>query len=120
MKATDKKALQAKIRAGLVEVKNYDEAHQVVEQIAADYGLAVRSVIGSAMFLTRGGAVRADNTPLWQAKPYKGKTGQTPVKKNQLIGEIAKSLQLPEESVESLRYVSKGLLFTLSEKLKGC
>lgn len=91
-------------------VRSYTEAptKETVEKLAADLGKSTRSVIAK---LSREG--------VYKKAEYVGKTGEKPIKKDSLVGEIAEAMSLTEDKLDGLEKAPKGVLRLILAAVKG-
>lgn len=81
---------------------------ETVEQIAADLGKSVRSIVAK---LSREG--------VYKKKEYKTKTGEAVIKKDEAADEIGALLGMAENDIESLTKANKNALKMIAAALKG-
>jgi hypothetical protein len=80
---------------------------ETVERLAERYEKSLKSIIGK---LSREG--------VYQRQSYKTKTGEDPVTKDELVGEIATGLQIDLEKLIGLDKAPKQTLKNILEKLE--
>ena len=81
---------------------------ETVEQIAADLGRSVRSIVAK---LSREG--------VYKKKEYKTKTGEAVMKKDEAADEIGAMLGMAENDIESLTKANKNALKLIRDALKA-
>ena len=79
---------------------------QTAKQIAETLGVADRSIIA-----------KLSSLGVYQKKTYLNKRGEVPVKKYQMIEELAEILSVPSDQLESLEKVNKSVLILLKQRL---
>ena len=79
---------------------------QTAKQIAETLGVADRSIIA-----------KLSSLGVYQKKTYVNKRGEVPVKKYEMIEELAQLLEVPSDQLESLEKVNKSVLILLKRRL---
>ena len=79
---------------------------QTAKQIAEGLGVADRSIIA-----------KLSSLGVYQKKTYVNKRGEVPVKKYEMIEELAQLLEVPSDQLESLEKVNKSVLILLKRRL---
>jgi hypothetical protein len=79
-----------------------------VETIANDLGKTVRSIVA-----------KLSREKVYQAKVYKSKTGETPIKKDVHADYIGMALGLPENDIESLTKANKTALAKIADFIRN-
>ena len=79
---------------------------QSAKQIAETLGVADRSIIA-----------KLSSLGVYQKKTYVNKRGEVPVKKYEMIEELAQLLEVPSDQLESLEKVNKSVLILLKRRL---
>ena len=79
-----------------------------VETIANDLGKTVRSIVA-----------KLSREKVYQAKVYKSKAGETPIKKDVHADYIGMTLGLPENDIESLTKANKTALAKIADFIRN-
>ena len=79
---------------------------QTAKEIAEGLGVADRSIIA-----------KLSSLGVYQKKTYLNKRGEVPVKKWEYIEQLAQTLGVPSDQLESLEKVNKSVLILLNRRL---
>ena len=108
MAATTKTAYTAEQTVELVEAYKVEPTQETVTLYAEKFGKTVKSVIAK---LSREG--------VYKKKEYVSKTGEKPVKKEELATEFMELFGLSEAEADSIAKANKTALKKILEKFKG-
>jgi len=86
-----------------------EEREEVIDYFKQKLGKSKRSIIA-----------KLSNEQIYQARRYRTKTGEIPVKKEVLVAKIATHLEVNEEIIESLENANKHTIKLLLAKLEEC
>lgn len=92
----------------IVAAYTANPTEQTVKAMAEQFGKSVRSVVAK---LSREG--------VYQKKEYVGKTGEKPVKKDELADKLAAAFDLTESEADSLTKANKTALLKILAKVAG-
>ena len=92
---------------------------EITDRLVNDYkaGISVQNIAAELKVPERSIIAKLSNLGVYQRKQYLNKRGETPVKKSEYIEQIAKSLEMNAELLESLEKVNKSVLQVLARRL---
>ena len=92
---------------------------EITDKLVDGYksGLTVQNLAQSFQVPERSVIAKLSSLGVYQKKQYLNKRGEVPVKKSELIYKLSELLQVPEDQLESLEKVNKGVLQMLVTKL---
>jgi hypothetical protein len=92
---------------------------ELTDRIVNDYkaGIEVESIAKTLRVPDRSIIAKLSSLGVYQKKTYLNKRGEVPVKKYQMIEELAEILSVPSDQLESLEKVNKSVLILLKQRL---
>jgi transposase-like protein len=92
---------------------------ELTDRIVNDYkaGIEVESIAKTLGVPDRSIIAKLSSLGVYQKKTYLNKRGEVPVKKYQMIEELAEILSVPSDQLESLEKVNKSVLILLKQRL---
>lgn len=92
---------------------------EISDSIVQQYtqGADVRTIADSLGVPDRSIIAKLSSLGVYTKKQYLNKRGEVPVKKYELIEQLATTLQVPSDQLESLEKVNKSVLILLNRRL---
>jgi Zn-dependent peptidase ImmA (M78 family) len=92
---------------------------ELTDRIVSDYkaGIEVENIAKTLGVPDRSIIAKLSSLGVYQKKTYLNKRGEVPVKKYQMIEELAEILGVPSDQLESLEKVNKSVLILLKQRL---
>ena len=92
---------------------------EITDKIVEDYksGITVAQIANTLTVPDRSIIAKLSSLGVYQKKTYVNKRGEVPVKKYEMIEELAQLLQVPSDQLESLENVNKSVLILLKRRL---
>ena len=92
---------------------------EITDKIVQDYksGITVAQIANTLSVPDRSIIAKLSSLGVYQKKTYVNKRGEVPVKKYEMIEELAQLLEVPSDQLESLEKVNKSVLILLKRRL---
>lgn len=92
---------------------------ELTDRIVSDYkaGIEIQTIAKTLGVPDRSIIAKLSSLGVYQKKTYLNKRGEVPVKKYQMIEELAEILGVPSDQLESLEKVNKSVLILLKQRL---
>ena len=92
---------------------------EITDKIVEDYkiGITVAQIANTLSVPDRSIIAKLSSLGVYQKKTYVNKRGEVPVKKYEMIEELAQLLEVPSDQLESLEKVNKSVLILLKRRL---
>ena len=92
---------------------------EITEQIVNDYqaGILVERIATELKVPEKSIIAKLSSMGIYKKRQYLNKRGEVPVKKWQMIEELAQLLEVPSDQLESLEKVNKNVLVILKRRL---
>ena len=100
-------------------VKNMKYSKELTDKIVKDYqaGIMVAEIAQSLQVPMRSVIAKLSSMGIYQKRQYLNKRGEVPVKKFEMIENLAELLGVPSDQLESLEKVNKSVLILLQKRL---
>jgi hypothetical protein len=94
---------------------------EITDKIVNDYkqGIDIATIANTLSVPDRSIIAKLSSLGVYQKKTYTNKRGEVPVKKWEMIEELAQILAVPSDQLESLEKVNKSVLILLKRRLVG-
>lgn len=92
---------------------------ELTDKIVKDYqaGIMVAEIAQSLQVPMRSVIAKLSSMGIYQKRQYLNKRGEVPVKKFEMIENLAELLEVPSDQLESLEKVNKSVLILLQKRL---
>ena len=92
---------------------------ELTDRIVNDYkaGIEIQTIAKTLGVPDRSIIAKLSSLGVYQKKTYLNKRGEVPIKKYQMIEELAEILCVPSDQLESLEKVNKSVLILLKQRL---
>ena len=92
---------------------------EITDKIVQDYksGITVAQIANTLSVPDRSIIAKLSSLGVYQKKTYVNKRGEVPVKKYEMIEQLAQLLEVPSDQLESLEKVNKNVLKLLEIRL---
>lgn len=92
---------------------------EITDKLVQDYksGVTVQKIALDLQVPERSVIAKLSSLGVYRPKQYLNKRGEVPIKKSEYIYKLSELLEVPEDQLESLEKVNKGVLQILVQKL---
>lgn len=99
--------------------KNMKYTKEITDKIVEDYkaGKLVKEIADSLGVPDRSVVAKLSSLGVYNKKVYVNKRGEVPIKKWEMIENLAQILQVPSDQLESLEKVNKNVLVLIKNRL---